>query len=65
MSDGRCHHGQGIRLASNAGIQRFYRGIVRNVEQTDEPDLSEAQARIPDIAAKDAPRLPRAALEGG
>jgi 5-methylthioadenosine/S-adenosylhomocysteine deaminase len=46
--------GQGIRLASNAGIQRFYRGIVRNVEQTDEPDLSEAQARIPDIAAKDA-----------
>lgn len=45
---------QGIRLASNAGIQRFYRGIVRNVEQTDEPDLSEAQARIPDIAAKDA-----------
>ncbi len=46
--------GQGIRLASNAGIQRFYRGIVRNVEQTDEPDLFEAQARIPDIAAKDA-----------
>jgi 5-methylthioadenosine/S-adenosylhomocysteine deaminase len=45
---------QGIRLASNAGIQRFYHGIVRNVEQTDEPDLSEAQARIPDIAAKDA-----------
>jgi 5-methylthioadenosine/S-adenosylhomocysteine deaminase len=45
---------QGIRLASNAGIQRFYRGIVRNVEQTDESDLSEAQARIPDIAAKDA-----------
>ena len=45
---------QGIRLASNAGIQRFYRGIVRNVEQTDDSDLSEAQARIPDIAAKDA-----------
>ncbi len=45
---------QGIRLASNAGIQRFYRGIVRNVEQTDEPDLAEAQARIPDVAAKDA-----------
>jgi len=45
---------QGVRLASNAGIQRFYRGIVRNVEQTDEPDLSEAQARIPDMDAKDA-----------
>jgi hypothetical protein len=45
---------QGIRLNSNAGISRFYRGIVRNVEQTDEPDLPEAQARIPDIEAKDA-----------
>jgi 5-methylthioadenosine/S-adenosylhomocysteine deaminase len=45
---------QGIRLASNAGIQRFYRGIVRNVEQTDDPELPEVQARIPDIAAKDA-----------
>jgi 5-methylthioadenosine/S-adenosylhomocysteine deaminase len=45
---------QGVKLASNAGIQRFYRGIVRNVEQTDEPDLPEAQGRIPDIDAKDA-----------
>jgi hypothetical protein len=45
---------QGIKLNSNAGISRFYRGIVRNVEQTDEPDLPEAQARIDDIEAKDA-----------
>jgi 5-methylthioadenosine/S-adenosylhomocysteine deaminase len=45
---------QGIMLSSNAGVQRFYRGIVRNVEQTDDPDLSEALARIPDIDAKDA-----------
>jgi len=45
---------QGVKLASNAGIQRFYRGIVRNVEQTDDPDLPEAQCRIPDVAAKDA-----------
>lgn len=45
---------QGVKLASNSGIQRFYRGIVRNVEQTDEPDLPEAQARIPDIDARDA-----------
>ena len=28
-------------LNSNAGVQRFYRGIVRNVEQTDDPDLLE------------------------
>ena len=40
---------QGVRLASNAGIQRFYRGIVRNVEQTDETELPEAQGRIPDM----------------
>ena len=45
---------QGIMLNSNAGIQRFYRGIVRNVEQTDDPDLSEAQGRIADVDAKDA-----------
>jgi 5-methylthioadenosine/S-adenosylhomocysteine deaminase len=45
---------QGIKLSSNAGIQRFYRGIVRNVEQTDDLDLPEAQARIPDFAARDA-----------
>jgi 5-methylthioadenosine/S-adenosylhomocysteine deaminase len=48
---------QGVKLASNAGIQRFYRGIVRNVEQTDDPDLAEAQGRIPDIDAKDANRF--------
>jgi cytosine/adenosine deaminase-related metal-dependent hydrolase len=48
---------QGVKLASNAGVQRFYRGLVRNVEQTDEPDLLEAQARIPDLDAKDARRF--------
>src|SRR5207248_2673739 len=48
---------QGVRLSSNAGIQRFYSGLVRNVEQTDEPDLFEAQARIPDMDAKDAKRF--------
>jgi 5-methylthioadenosine/S-adenosylhomocysteine deaminase len=45
---------QGVKLSSNGGIQRFYRGIVRNVEQTDEMALPEAQGRIPDIDAKDA-----------
>ena len=45
---------QGVKLASNAGIQRFYRGIVRNVEQTNDPDLPAAQGRIADIVAKDA-----------
>ena len=45
---------QGVMLNSNAGIQRFYRGVVRNVEQTDDPALSEAQGRIADVDAKDA-----------
>lgn len=48
---------QGIRLNSNAGISRYYRGLIRNVEQTDDPSLSEAQARIGDIEAKDAGRF--------
>jgi 5-methylthioadenosine/S-adenosylhomocysteine deaminase len=45
---------QGIMLNSNAGIRRYYRGILRNVEQTDDPALSEAQARIADVDAKNA-----------
>jgi hypothetical protein len=45
---------QGVKLSSNAGVQRFYRGIVRNVEQTNDPTLPEAQGRIPDLEAKDA-----------
>lgn len=45
---------QGIMLSSNAGVQRYYRGIVRNVERTDDPALPEAKGRIPDVDAKDA-----------
>jgi cytosine/adenosine deaminase-related metal-dependent hydrolase len=45
---------QGIMLNSNAGVQRYYRGLLRNVEQTNDPTLSEAQARIADVDAKDA-----------
>ena len=48
---------QGITLFSNAGIKKFHRGIVRNVEDTDEGELPEADARIPDIAARDAARF--------
>ena len=44
---------QGIALASNAGIQRYYRGVVRNVEQTDEPALPEAVTHISDFEATD------------
>ncbi|NML14954.1 amidohydrolase family protein [Azohydromonas sp. G-1-1-14] len=45
---------QGIMLNSNAGVQRHYRGILRNVEQTDDPDLPEAKARIDDVEARNA-----------
>jgi 5-methylthioadenosine/S-adenosylhomocysteine deaminase len=48
---------QGIQLFSNAGIRRYYRGIVRNVEQTDEAALPEADTRIADVDAKDAQRF--------
>ncbi|MET0207782.1 MAG: amidohydrolase family protein [Burkholderiaceae bacterium] len=45
---------QGIMLNSNAGIQRYYRGILRNVEKTDDDDLAEADGRIADVDAKSA-----------
>ncbi|MFB3922576.1 MAG: amidohydrolase family protein [Terriglobia bacterium] len=45
---------QGIELFSNKGARRYYRGIVRNVEQTDEPGLPEAATRIADVDASDA-----------
>ena len=44
---------QGMTLSSFAGIQRFYKGIVRNVEQTDDPELPEAATHIADVVAKD------------
>ncbi len=44
---------QGIALYSDAGIRRFYQGVVRNVEEPDDPALPAAQSRIPDVAAGD------------
>ena len=48
---------QGIMLFSNAGIKKYYRGVVRNVEDTDDADLPEVDAHIPDIAARDTERF--------
>src|SRR4051794_836743 len=45
---------QGMQLFSNAGARRYYRGNIRNVENTEDKELPEAGAKIPDIAAKDA-----------
>ncbi|MFE9812714.1 amidohydrolase family protein [Streptomyces sp. NPDC005548] len=48
---------QGIALFSNAGSRRMYRGIVRNVEATDDSALPEAKTRIADVEAEDAGRF--------
>ncbi|MDQ4077613.1 MAG: amidohydrolase family protein [Chloroflexota bacterium] len=48
---------QGIALFSNQGIVRYYRGIVRNVEETDDPALPEAATRIADVDAESADRF--------
>ncbi|HEX3325440.1 MAG TPA: amidohydrolase, partial [Actinomycetota bacterium] len=45
---------QGIALFSNAGIPRYYKGAVRNVEQTLDPNLPGAHDRIGDVDATDA-----------
>lgn len=50
---------QGISLSSNQGIQSFYRGIVRNVEDTDDLNLPEAGTRIGDVEAGSAERFLR------
>jgi cytosine/adenosine deaminase-related metal-dependent hydrolase/uracil-DNA glycosylase len=44
---------QGISLSSNAGIGRYYRGIVRNVEETGEDLLPDAATRIADVESTD------------
>jgi 5-methylthioadenosine/S-adenosylhomocysteine deaminase len=44
---------QGIGLSSAPGIQRYYRGIVRNVEQTGDPALPQAGSHIADVEASD------------
>jgi hypothetical protein len=45
---------QGIALFSNAGITRFYRGVVRNAESPDDPNFPSASSRIADVEATDA-----------
>lgn len=42
---------QGIALYSNNGIQKFYRGNIRNVEDTRELDLEDALTKISDVEA--------------
>ncbi|ADP84374.1 amidohydrolase [Pseudofrankia inefficax] len=48
---------QGIALFSNTGARHMYRGVVRNVEQTDDPTLPAALSRIADVEATDAAKF--------
>jgi hypothetical protein len=46
---------QGIGLAANQGkVRRFYRGLIRNVEDSGDPTLPAAGSHIADVSAKDA-----------
>lgn len=45
---------QGIALFSNANTRRYHRGLVRNVEETNDPDLPELDTRVADVARSDA-----------
>ena len=47
---------QGLSLYG-VGIQPYYRGVTRNVEDTDDPALPEARTRIPDVEAEDATKF--------
>jgi cytosine/adenosine deaminase-related metal-dependent hydrolase/C-terminal processing protease CtpA/Prc len=49
---------QGLALYG-VGIQPFYRGITRNVEDTDDKALPEAKTRIADVEAKNAAKFLR------
>lgn len=48
---------QGLALYSNQGIKRYYRGIVRNVEQPEHEELPGARTSISDIEAVNAGRF--------
>ena len=43
---------QGIALYSNGGIQKYYRGVIRNVEDTGDDALPQALTRISDVEAQ-------------
>lgn len=44
---------QGVAMFSNAGVRRFYQGVVRNVEQALDPELPNAAGRIADVQVTD------------
>src|SRR5262249_24533244 len=43
---------QGIKLSSYQGIERYYKGVVRNVEKTYDTELPDAATHIGDVEAE-------------
>ncbi len=48
---------QGVALYSRAGAKTFYRGLVRNVEETNDDLMPEAATKIGDVEAKSAAKF--------
>ena len=48
---------QGIELYSNQDSEHYYRGSIRNVEKTDDPQLPAATPKIGDVEATDAQKF--------
>ena len=46
-----------MEIFSNKGPRRLYRGNIRNIEETDGPDLRGASTRIGEVNATDAVRF--------
>jgi imidazolonepropionase-like amidohydrolase len=54
---------QGVALSSDAGIESFYKGVVRNVEEPDDSKFIAAKTHIADVEAKDWKKF-KAAISG-
>jgi cytosine/adenosine deaminase-related metal-dependent hydrolase len=54
---------QGIALASDAGIETYYRGVMRNVEEAEDSSFIPAKTHIADVEAKDWKKF-KAAVSG-
>jgi imidazolonepropionase-like amidohydrolase len=54
---------QGIALSSDAGIETFYKGVMRNVEEAEDSSFIPAKTHIADVEAKDWTKF-KAAVSG-
>src|SRR5262249_48322921 len=49
--------GQGIALASNAGVRAYYKGSIRVVEGAGQPGMPRANSHIADVATREWPHF--------